>query len=184
MPEFEQPSLTVYVNGRETEVESFVYQVDHERVASLGGVQPDPKWEYEDAAGHQHRFALDERGKPFLPTLDKKTRYIPCDCHPPGECEGTRQDTYTCKLCTAEVGPRWVIDLTATTGKTIVVRRTYELTFQADAAPPVQCTVQVQGETLRAIGVGRLRESDSTIYSWDEKARYRATYAAELYPLL
>lgn len=179
MPDRSEHSMTVYMDGRKTDVDSIVYQVDHERITTVGGIRPDPSWHVSDSSGHEHRFVLDDKGELFLPTLIERSFDVPCETCPSDECKGTRQITYTCSLCGEKIKPNWVVDLTTTMGREIQTERFYELAVWTDTPPPQYCTIRIESEALNVFGLAWMDET-SGLY---DGARQRTVYKANLYPI-
>jgi hypothetical protein len=80
-----------------------------ETIYSNIATKPDQRWEQVDDNGHFHAFSAD--GK--LPTLVPKTRHVDCDgihTYPMDDCDGYDVTDYYCRICNAEIEPKYVSD--------------------------------------------------------------------------
>lgn len=84
-----------------------VQQEVTERARMETAVKPDPAWAHRDVYGHVHRWS----GRK-LPTLDRRSRHVPCDGSCGGVCEGEGYHVsyYVCRQCGVEVEPGTVPD--------------------------------------------------------------------------
>lgn len=113
-----QTGATVSINGAEPVPALFSMEVERIDISTLGHSEPDPTWEFTDAAGHFHAF--DHEGE--LPTLVSRMHVEPQEDEPDEIAESTTADeaddwdefgdSYPetrshCLLCDEVIQPRW-----------------------------------------------------------------------------
>lgn len=108
----------VTVNGRinDTPVMRALLTIEHEvRAERFERVDdPDPTWEFIDAAGHFHAWGTEPKeqfGRREIPTLTRSSRHIDdhgTECDLGDRCEGYDVTVWNCAICGEEIEPRYI----------------------------------------------------------------------------
>lgn len=120
---------------------------------------PDPTWEYVDAAGHFHAWAAERK----TPTLVTSSRHIDdhgTECDLGDRCEGYDITVWNCAICGEEIAPAFI------------TRRNATLTFPGLTSWTVEAVVLdaeligAESVTVRLGGEDRERFGRAAVTGW------------------
>lgn len=125
-----------------------------ERARMESAVKPDQAWSYIDAAVHEHTWL----GR-TLPTLERRSRHIPCDGSCGGVCEGEGYyvPEYVCPRCGEVVEPGHVPDWQAR-GEGLPITGERRVTFKVKGGVAlVELARRLHGPEVLSNGMVTLR---------------------------